>query len=142
MAEMPLFAEARTVVQFYDLDPMNIVWHGNYPRFLELARGALLDMIGYNYPEMAASGFIWPIVDMQIKYVKPARLAQMLTIRAELLEYENRIKIGYRIREEASGELLTKAQTIQLCVDAGSGELRLDCPPDFIAKVKALHDKP
>lgn len=142
MPEMSLFAEARTVVQFYDLDPMNIVWHGNYPRFLELARGALLDLIGYNYPEMAASGFIWPIVDMQIKYVKPARLAQALAIRAELLEYENRIKIGYRISDDASGELLTKAQTIQLCVHAGTGELQLDCPPEFIAKVKALHDKP
>lgn len=139
---MPIFAEARTVVQFYDLDPMKIVWHGNYPRFLELARGALLDLIGYNYPEMAASGYIWPIVDMQIKYVKPARLAQTLAIRAELIEYENRIKIGYRIRDEASGELLTKAQTIQLCVHAETGELRLDCPPEFIAKVKALHERP
>lgn len=138
---MSLFAEARTEVQFYDLDPMQIVWHGNYPRYLELARGALLDMIGYNYPEMAASGYVWPIVDMQIKYVKPARLAQKLAIRATLLEYENRIKIGYRISDEASGELLTKAQTIQLCVDAGTGELRLDCPPEFIAKVKALHEK-
>lgn len=138
---MSLFAEARTEVQFYDLDPMAIVWHGNYARYLELARGALLDMIGYNYPEMAASGYVWPIVDMQIKYVKPARLAQKLAIRATLLEYENRIKIGYRISDEVSGELLTKAQTIQLCVDAGTGELRLDCPPEFIAKVKALHEK-
>lgn len=139
---MHLFADARTDVQFYDLDPMQIVWHGNYPRFLELARGALLDMIGYNYPQMAASGYVWPIVDMQIKYVKPARLAQKLSIRATLLEYEHRIKIGYRISDETSGELLTKAQTIQLCVHAETGELRLDCPPELIAKVKALHEKP
>lgn len=137
---MQLVAEARTEVQFYDLDPMNVVWHGHYPRFLELGRGALLDMIGYNYPQMAASGYVWPIVDMRIKYVKPARLARNLIVRATLLEYENRIKIGYRISEEASGELLTKAQTIQLCVHAETGELRLDCPREFIAKVKALHE--
>lgn len=139
---MQLFADAQTEVQFYDLDPMQIVWHGNYPRFLELARGALLDKLDYNYPQMATSGYVWPIVDMQIKYVKPARLAQRLAIRATLLEYENRIKIGYRISDGASGELLTKAQTIQLCVHAETGELRLDCPPDFIAKVRALHEKP
>lgn len=139
---MQLFADTQTDVQFYDLDPMQVVWHGNYPRFLELARGALLDSLDYNYPQMAASGYVWPIVDMQIKYVKPARLAQRLSIRATLLEYENRIMIGYRIRDGASGELLTKAQTIQLCVHAETGELRLDCPADFIAKVKALHEKP
>ncbi|CAN7518181.1 thioesterase family protein [Bosea sp. LjRoot9] len=139
---MQLFADAQTDVQFYDLDPMQVVWHGNYPRFLELARGALLDRLDYNYPQMATSGYVWPVVDMQIKYVKPARLAQRLVIRATLLEYENRIKIGYRISDGASGELLTKAQTIQLCVHAETGELRLDCPPDFIAKVRALHEKP
>ena len=139
---MQLFADAQTEVQFYDLDPMQVVWHGNYPRFLELARGALLDRLDYNYPQMATSGYVWPVVDMQIKYVKPARLAQRLVIRATLLEYENRIKIGYRISDGASGELLTKAQTIQLCVHAETGELRLDCPPDFIAKVRALHEKP
>lgn len=137
---MQLFADTRTDVQFYDLDPMQIVWHGNYPRFLELARCALLDMLDYNYPQMAASGYIWPIVDMRIKYVKPARLAQMLSVRATLLEYQNRIRIGYRITDESSRELLTKAQTIQLCVHAETGELRLDCPPEFIAKVEALRD--
>lgn len=138
---MALFAEAKAEVQFYDLDPMQIVWHGNYPRFLELARCALLNRLDYNYPQMAASGYIWPIVDMQIKYVKPARLFQKLCIRATLLEYENRIKIGYRISADPSGELLTKAQTTQLCVDAKTGELQLDCPPDFIRKVEALHGK-
>ena len=50
--------------QFYDLDPMNIVWHGNYVRYLEQARSALLSEIGYGYAEMQASGFAWPIVDL------------------------------------------------------------------------------
>ena len=104
---MSLFADARTEVQFYDLDPMQIVWHGNYPRFLELARCALLDMLDYNYPQMAASGYIWPIVDMQIKYVKTAMLAQELAIPATLHEYQNRIRICYRITDDASREVLT-----------------------------------
>ena len=31
-------AEVIIKIQFYDLDPMRVVWHGNYPRFLEQAR--------------------------------------------------------------------------------------------------------
>ena len=30
-------------VEFYDLDPMNVVWHGNYVKYLEKARCDLLE---------------------------------------------------------------------------------------------------
>ena len=68
--------EATAKIQFYDVDAMQVVWHGNYARFLELARCALLEKIGYSYPEMARSGYFWPVVDMRIKYVRPVRMAQ------------------------------------------------------------------
>jgi len=131
-------AEIEIVAQFYDLDPMQVVWHGNYARFLEQARCALLDHIGYNYPEMEKSGFAWPIVDMRIKYVRPIRFAQKVRVMATLAEYENRLRIEYRIRDGASGETLTKATTIQLAVDAASGELCLESPPALVDKVKGL----
>src|ERR1700761_7909922 len=68
--------------QFHDLDPMQVVWHGNYVRYLEQARCALLDRIGYNYPEMEASGFAWPVVDLRVKYVRPVRVAQEIVVGA------------------------------------------------------------
>ncbi len=131
-------ADVTIQAQFYDLDPMEVVWHGNYARYLEQARCALLDRIGYNYPDMAASGFMWPIVDMQLKYVRPIRFAQTVIVTATLAEYENRIRIDYRIRDEKSGEVLTKARTVQLAVHAKTGELSFDSPPILIEKVRAL----
>lgn len=65
-------AEVELQVQFFDLDPMEIVWHGNYVRYLETARCALLDSIGYNYPQMKESGYAWPVIDLHLRYVKPA----------------------------------------------------------------------
>lgn len=131
-------AEGSMVVQFYDLDPMQVVWHGNYARFLEVGRGALLDFIGYNYAEMARSGYMWPIVDMRLKYVRPARLGQNLRVVAKLREYENRLRIDYRISDAASGETLTKAETTQVAVLAQSGELCLECPAALTDRVRAL----
>src|SRR5260221_8905378 len=90
-------AEVDIVAQFYDLDPMQIVWHGNYARFLEQARCALLDKISFNYPEMSQSGYLWPIVDMRIKYVRSIRFAQEIVITATLADFENRLKIDYVI---------------------------------------------
>lgn len=122
-------------IQFYHLDPLEIVWHGNYPRFLEKARCALLDKIGYNYEEMRNSGYAWPIVDMRIKYVKSAYFKQVITVVAELKEYENRMVIDYRIKDAATGEVITKAQTKMVALEIESGEMLFESPDIFIQKV-------
>jgi acyl-CoA thioester hydrolase len=117
---------------------MQVVWHGNYARFLELARCALLEKIGYSYPEMARSGYFWPVVDMRIKYVRPVRMAQQIRLTATLLEYENRLRIDYRIVDAASGDLLSKAQTTQLAVAVGTGQLEFNSPNELVDKVRVL----
>ena len=124
--------------QFYDLDPMQVVWHGNYARFLELARCALLDKIEFNYVEMAQTRYVWPIVDMRIKYVRPIRFAQNITVTATLSEYENRIKIDYLIIDAATSEALTKAQTIQVAVDTATNEVCIESPAELQDKVRRL----
>ena len=48
--------------QFYDVDSMNVVWHGNYVKYFETARCALLGEIGYGYEAMRADGYAYPIV--------------------------------------------------------------------------------
>ncbi len=131
-------ASVDVCIQFYHLDPLQIVWHGNYPRFLEKARCALLDKIGYNYEEMKNSGYAWPIVDMRIKYVKSAYFKQIISIAAELIEYENRMVIDYRITDNVSGEVLTKAQTKMVALDIQSNEMQFESPQVFVQKVEAL----
>jgi acyl-CoA thioester hydrolase len=124
--------------QFYDLDPMQVVWHGNYVRYLEQARCALLDRIDYNYRAMESSGFAWPVVDLRLKYIKPVRLSQEMTVSAELVEYLNRLKIDYRIRDQASGEILTKATTVQVAVRIDTGEMQLESPAALLDKLRGL----
>src|SRR5215472_8146412 len=93
--------------QFYDLDPMNIVWHGNYPRFFEVARTALLERIGYSYDAMVQSGYAWPIVDMHIRYYRPLRPARCVDGTASSTEEENGIKIKYDKQDTESGHKTT-----------------------------------
>jgi acyl-CoA thioester hydrolase len=131
-------AEVVIKVQFYDLDPMRIVWHGNYPRFLEQARSALFEKISFGYREMSDSQFAWPIVDIRIKYVRPVQLSQRIRVTATLSEYENRLKTNYLITDAASGEILTKAHTIQVTVDRASNELCFETPSALVEKVRRL----
>jgi len=94
------------------------------------------DIIDYNYPQMAASGFAWPVVDFRVKYVGPIVFAQEIVVKATLVEYENRLKIEYRIHDRASDAVLTKAMTVQVAVRMDTGELQLESPPILIDKLR------
>ncbi len=117
--------------QFYDIDPMNVVWHGHYVRYFEDVRSILLDKIGHNYIEMIASGFAWPVVDMRLKYVKPLKLHQKSRVIATLIEFKNRLKIDYQIIDLETNNILTKASTIQVAVDMTTQEMCFETPPVF-----------
>ena len=80
-----LEAEVEIEVEFYEVDAMHVTWHGHYVKYLEVARTALLGKFAYDYPRMRASGYAWPIVDMRLKYVRPAELGQRLIVRSEML---------------------------------------------------------
>lgn len=71
---------------------------------------------------------MWPIVEAHLKYVRPARYGQRVEVGTELLEYENRLKIGYEIVDCVTGERLTRGYTIQVAVDAATQELQFVSP--------------
>ncbi|MDR7070507.1 acyl-CoA thioester hydrolase [Pseudoxanthomonas japonensis] len=124
-----LAIEVRLSPAFHDCDAMQVVWHGHYFKYLEIARCALLETFDYDYPQMQASGYLWPVVDARIKYIRPLRYAQPLVIAARISEWENRLKLDYEIRDASSETVLTRAHTIQVAVDAASGEMLYLCPP-------------
>lgn len=124
-----LSCEIEVSPAFHDLDPMVVVWHGHYLKYFELARCALLQKFDYDYLQMKESGYLWPIVDLRSKYVRPARFQQRLRVGARIVEWENRLKIEYRISDAETGETLTKAHTIQVAVAVDSGEMCFVSPP-------------
>lgn len=134
------FAELEMQVQFFDLDPMQIVWHGNYVKYLEVVRCALLDSIGYNYTQMKESGYAWPVIDMNLRYIQSAVFGQRLKLRAEIVEWENRLKIAYLITDLESGKRLTRAHTIQVAVDLGRGDMCFVSPPVLFQKLGLEHE--
>ncbi|MBI1674273.1 acyl-CoA thioesterase [Shewanella sp. DW31] len=125
-------------IPFHDVDSMGITWHGNYLRYFEIARCKLLDELGYNYRQMQASNYAWPIIDLQIKYVKASTFEQKITVRAELVEWENRLKINYQIRDVETGARITKGYTIQAAVDMCTQELCFVTPEVFRDKIAPL----
>ena len=76
-----LQAEVEILVPFFDVDMMNIVWHGHYVKYFEMARCALLDKLGHNYTQMREAGYAWPVIDLQLRYVRGATFGQRILRR-------------------------------------------------------------
>ena len=136
MAGPNFSAEIELDVPFHDLDPMGVVWHGRYAKYLELARCALLATFDYDYPAMRESGYAWPVVELNVKYVRPLRYGQKFRVRADLLEWENRIKIGYLVVDAATGERLTRAVTVQVAIEVATGEMQFVSPAVLIDRLR------
>lgn len=69
-------AEVIIEVPFHDVDAMNVVWHGYYLKYFEIARCKLLDQFDYNYRQMQASGYLWPVIESHVKYVQGIQFQQ------------------------------------------------------------------
>lgn len=131
-----LQAEVEILVPFFDVDSMDVVWHGHYVKYLEVARCALLDRIGHNYVQMRDAGYAWPIIDLQLRYVRGARFGQRLSVRADLVEWENRLKINYLITDAETGERMTRGSTVQVAVEIATREMLLASPKVFVEAVE------
>jgi acyl-CoA thioester hydrolase len=122
-------------IPFHDVDMMEVVWHGHYVKYFEIARCALLEKIDYNYLQMRDSGYAWPVIDLKIRYVKPAAFGQIIAVKAEIVEWENRLKINYLITDKCSGLRLTKGSSVQVAVNMKSGEMCFVSPAVLFEKL-------
>lgn len=125
-----IYAETETdiLVPFHDVDMMMVAWHGHYVKYFEVARCELLDTLQYGYNDMVQSGFAWPVIDLAVRYVKPARFGQWISVHSAIVEYENRLKIDYIIRDKTTGEKLTKGHTVQVAVRVDNHEMQFESP--------------
>lgn len=131
------YASASVEIQipFHDIDIMGIAWHGHYAKYLEIARGALLESIHYNVTEMRDSGYAWPVIEMNIRYAGALTMHQRIRVQADLVEYENRLKINYRIFDCETDKRLTKAYTIQVALEIATMEMLFASPPILLEKL-------
>lgn len=127
-------------VPFHDVDTMNVVWHGHYLKYFEIARCQLLDQFDYNYVQMKASGYAWPVIESYVRYVQGIEFQQKIRVRAILKEWENRLKIEYVIFDAVSDKRLTKGYTSQVAVHIESREMCFQSPSILFDRLNTWSD--
>jgi len=116
------FDEIQIKVRYGETDKMGVVYHGNYPQYLELGRIEWLDKLGFSYKEMEDNGVMLPVFSLQINYKKSACFGDVLTLKTRLKKMPTvKIEFDYEIYNQ-EGELLTLANTVLAFINMETNE--------------------
>ena len=136
---MSLFiSEYKMKIPFHDLDPRNVVWHGNYVKYLEQARCDMFDKIGYTYYDMLNDDYVYPVAKMNTKFIKPIGFNQEVVMKSSLEEIEPAMRIKYVMY--CNEEKVFEAETTQIAV-LFSSKQSVYCAPDRLKQKLGVKDE-
>jgi acyl-CoA thioester hydrolase len=119
-------------VAFYDLDPMQIVWHGNYFNYFEDARRALLAHYGVDFNEFfTRTQCLFPIIRTSSKHVYPLRYGDEYICKATVVEVSTKLVVDFEIRLKKGGKICTRGRTEQVAVKAPEMEIIFNIPEEI-----------
>jgi acyl-CoA thioester hydrolase len=119
-------------VPFYDLDPMQIVWHGNYFLYFEDARVALFAQLGIDlYEFYVRTQHLFPIIKTSTKHIYPLRNGDEFICKATVIEGRSKIVVDFEIRLKGDGRVCTRGRTEQVAVKAPEMEILFTIPDEI-----------
>ncbi|HOT22864.1 MAG TPA: thioesterase family protein [Thermoleophilia bacterium] len=103
-------------VRYADTDAAGVCYYANYLAFFEMARVELLRHLGAPIRDAEARGFVFPCVEAHVRYHRPARLDDLLTVELWVTELRrSAFSFGYRVTHD--GDLVASGATRHAAVD-------------------------
>ena len=124
--------EVKLNVPFHDLDPMQVVWHGNYMKYFEIARTALFDKFDIElYTYFKKSNYLFPIIRTNTKHILSLKHRDEFICKATLVDARYKIIIDFEIRLAENGKICTKGRSEQVAVKFPDMDMMLKIPDDI-----------
>ncbi len=100
-------------VRYAETDQMNVVYYGNYAQYFEVGRVESIRQLGYTYKDMEAEGVIMPVVELNVRYLRPATYDDLLTVKTIVrdMPHDHRIEFFQEVYNE-EGKLLTAGKVL------------------------------
>jgi len=124
--------EVLFTVPFHDLDPMQMVWHGNYFKYFEIARSALFARSGVDlFKYFKETNCLFPIVKTTTKHVASLEYLDEFKCIATVIEAEYKIVVDFQVRLLRNNQLCAKGRTEQVAVKYPEKEILFEIPKDI-----------
>lgn len=126
----------RTVlrVRFSEVDSMEVVWHGEYVRYMEDGRESFGRRYGIGYNEIRDAGYAVPVVELNLHYKHPLLYGDRAIVETRYIATEAaKIQLEYVIYREADHQIVAVGSSVQVFVNKETGELELNNPAFYQA---------
>ncbi|MFT3934254.1 MAG: thioesterase family protein [Chitinophagaceae bacterium] len=125
-------------VRYAETDQMDVVYHGNYAQYFEVARAEAIRKLGFTYKDMEALGTYMPIIELQCKYLRPAHYDDLLTVKVILKELPagHRIAFDHEVYNEA-GALLTVGKVVLYFISSATKQ-KTNMPKELYEKLSSF----
>jgi len=129
---MAVFYDMQMKVPFHDLDPMQVVWHGNYFKYFDKTRFGLFKSVGIDlYAYLRERQMVIPLTRSSIKHILPLRFDETFICRATATEARYKIALDFEIRRPESGDICARGKSEQVAVCLPDMALEFEIPPEI-----------
>jgi acyl-CoA thioester hydrolase len=116
-------SRASVSVRYAETDMMGVVYHGSYLPWLEIGRTQLLKDHGVPYRVLEAEGFFLPVVEVSLRYLRPAKYDDEVVVTTVLREKPSlRIRMEYQLHR--GDELIATATSLHVFIDRSGKPVR------------------
>ncbi|QEM68433.1 acyl-CoA thioesterase [Geobacter sp. FeAm09] len=131
------YHETSITVRFNEVDAYQVAWHGHYVAWMEIGRGELAGKFGLDAFQLGALGYLGPVVALEIKYLRPARYNDVLTVRTTLTPSETATLVFESVILDPEGKKLATGLTRHALTDL-DGVLQFQMPPAVAERVERM----
>jgi len=103
-------------VIYGDTDQMGVVYYANYLKFFEGARGEWIRGLGLTYGQIEERGIFLPVLEVGVRYLKPARYDDVLEIPLEVSHTRVKVRFDYKVYRAGDPDVLLLGHTVHACV--------------------------
>ena len=101
--------------QYHETDKMGIIHHSNYIKWMEEARIAFVDSLGFGFAKVEQLGLVSPVAGISISYKHPVKFDDTVEIAVSISRYSGVVQeISYEITNRTTG-LLSATATSKHC---------------------------
>ena len=131
------YHETSITVRFNEIDAYRVAWHGHYVSWMEIGRNALAGQFDLDAFQLVAVGYLGPVVALELKFLRPARFNEVLTIRTTLRTSQTATLEFLTTIVGSDGSRLATGTTTHALTDL-DGVLQYQVPPVIAGRITRL----
>ena len=131
------YHETKITVRFNEIDAYRVAWHGHYVAWMEIGRNAMAGQFDLDAFQLAAAGYLGPVVVLELKFLRPARFNDELAIQTTLRRTDTATLEFITTIVGPDGNKLATGMTTHALTNL-DGVLQFQLPPVLVERVNRL----